>query len=602
MNSIPKDRMQSNGMHKLIPSPVKLVGFANTSDTIVNKKVNSKKALFPTVVKTGKSPPPMLNRNSSTSSHPVNYLPRYFHIHLLKRPEGLGINMMAVKREEFEAIIIAGQREKEVSAWRMSNRELEERRKIQPGLEIVAINGKLLEPRTLSHAHNIVYSSDRDIDLTVRRLSEEESHRMMSLLQEMEDNGKVFVAKRPSQKNKSSRNSPSFHFRAIKKDQVVPRETFPYATPPRSRQDYLPSNSNNENNKNNISQEEFAERRRKAEKKGNKQTSKQKVDADDNNILFLNPTDALGVGIDLDVYIDKQMMINDQTKEFLEEQKNRTDAIANEYFKNKDTKIDDNDESSNEKKNDSPPPNPTNMRKSLIKLLATLKGHQANAREALVHIMSKEKILQKNLQVDKNTYKRLMEESEEYILEAAQAFVELPGLSQKEKTVVWEACYNMLLEAKECDSIKRNVLSTLDTIKDQVGTVRDALYLLASEEKIAREAKLIKVAKLCEHSLNCKSKTCKINGCSRMKSNIQHVKTCKIHKQVGQQCSLCLNMETLLKFINKKKDYNAIPEDNNNAKPINQAVGKKSSEDRLSTIAEVKSFDDLKIIESGLGE
>ena len=55
-----------------------------------------------------------------------------------------------------------------------------------------------------------------------------------------------------------------------------------------------------------------------------------------------------------------------------------------------------------------------------------------------------------------------------------------------------------------------------------------------------------------------------------MKNNIQHVKACKIHKQ-GQQCSLCLNMETLLKFINKKKDYNAIPEDNNNAKPINQA-------------------------------
>ena len=57
-----------------------------------------------------------------------------------------------------------------------------------------------------------------------------------------------------------------------------------------------------------------------------------------------------------------------------------------------------------------------------------------------------------------------------------------------------------------------------------------------------------------------------------------------------------------MKFINKKKDYNAIPEHNNNAKPINQAVGKKSSEDRLSTIAEVKSFDDLKTIESGLGE
>ena len=54
--------------------------------------------------------------------------------------------------------------------------------------------------------------------------------------------------------------------------------------------------------------------------------------------------------------------------------------------------------------------------------------------------------------------------------------------------------------------------------------------------------------------------------------------------------------------MKKKQDYNAIPEHNNNAKPINQAVGKKSSEDRLSTIAEVKSFDDLKIIESGLGE
>lgn len=572
--------MKSNGTNNLIPSPVKRVGFEKDRRNIVINDTNnrSRKNGLPIVIKTGKSPPPLLSRSSPVSSnHPLNSMPRYFHIYLLKRPEGLGINMMALKNDEFEAIIIAGQRDEEVSQWRMSNRELEERRKIQPGLEIVAINGKLLEPRTLNHAHHLVHSSDREIDLTVRRLSETESDQMMFLLQSMEEDGKVYVAKRPSQRNKPSQKSASLHFRS-KKKHVVSRETFPYVTPspPRSRQDYEPINNTSVNN-------DEAERRRKiAEKKGNKQKTTTKKTSDDDDMGFLDPTDALGaVGIDLDVYIDEQMMVNEKTIEFLEEQKQRTDEITKGCFLTTD-KVNNNNNinaatDDTTDKEDSPPPNPTHMRKSLIKLLATLKQHQSKARDALVHIMSKEKILQKNLQVDKATYKRLMEESEEYILEAAQAYVELPGLSQEEKAVVWEACYNMLLEAKECDSIKRNVLSTLETIKDQVATVRDALYLLASEEKLDREAKLSKVSKLCEHSLNCKNKTCKVNGCGKMQSNIQHVKICKKHKEIGKQCSLCLNMETLFKNINKRKS----------------AATRKNSDDRLSTIAEVKSFDDL---------
>ena len=142
---------------------------------------------------------------------------------------------------------------------------------------------------------------------------------------------------------------------------------------------------------------------------------------------------------------------------------------------------------------------------------------------------------------------------------------------------MWEACYNMLLEAKECDSIKRNIISTLDSIKTQVVTVRDALYLLASEEKLDREAKLSKVSKLCEHSLYCKNKACKVQGCRKMRNNIKHVKICKREKEAQKQCSLCSNMEIVFKCINRR----------------NVASRRANSDDRLSTIAEVKSVDNL---------
>lgn len=386
---------------------------------------------------------------------------------------------------------------------------------------------------------------------------------MMSLLQNMEQTGKVYVATRPSHRNKS------LHFRH-KKKHALSRETFPYVTPspPRSRQEYEPINATSLNDAD-------TERRRKiAEKKGNKQKTVNKLALNEDKQLFLDPADTLGV--DLDVYIDEQMMVNEKTKNFLKEQKQRTDEITKGSFLTT-GKIHENKNHAPPDKEDSPPPNPAHMRKSLIQLLAILKQHQSKARDVLVHIMSKEKTLRKNLQVDKVTYKRLMEESEEYVLEAAQAYVELPGLSQGEKSVVWEACYNMLLEAKECDSIKKNVVSTLGSIKNQVITVRDALYLLASEEKLDREAKLSKVSKLCEHSIYCKKNACKVDGCRKMRNNIKHVKMCKKQKEEQKQCSLCSNMKIVFKHINKK----------------NVASKRVNSEDRLSTIAEVKSVDNL---------
>ena len=76
-----------------------------------------------------------------------------------------------------------------------------------------------------------------------------------------------------------------------------------------------------------------------------------------------------------------------------------------------------------------------------------------------------------------------MEESQDSILDAAQAYVELPGLSEQEVHIVLEACHNMLLEAKECDSIKKNIISTLKAIKGQVEIVRDTLHFCPAKKK-----------------------------------------------------------------------------------------------------------------------
>ena len=92
----------------------------------------------------------------------------------------------------------------------MTKREIEERKKIEPGLEIVAINGRLLEPRTLLQAHNLVLSGGTTVDMTLRRLSDIEGKHMKSLLQKMQEEGKVFVAKRPSHRNKSIHSLPCF--------------------------------------------------------------------------------------------------------------------------------------------------------------------------------------------------------------------------------------------------------------------------------------------------------------------------------------------------------------------------------------------------------
>ena len=169
--------------------------------------------------------------------------------------------------------------------------------------------------------------------------------------------------------------------------------------------------------------------------------------------LFLDPSDELGVGIDLDVYINEQMMQNKQMNIFIEGSRKRTNEIIKGQFSITSTDNIGHVQSSPSEKNvDNVPnkdfPNPKAMSKSLIHLLAVLKQHQANARDALVHIMSREKILKTNLKVDSSTYQRLMEESQDSILEAAQAFVELPGLSEQEVHIVLEACHNMLLEAK----------------------------------------------------------------------------------------------------------------------------------------------------------
>ena len=85
---------------------------------------------------------------------------------------------MVVKDEDLQSVIIAGQLDKEVRNWRMTKREVEERKKIQPGLEIVAINGRLLEPRTLLQAQNLVLCGGATVDMTLRRLSDVEGEHM----------------------------------------------------------------------------------------------------------------------------------------------------------------------------------------------------------------------------------------------------------------------------------------------------------------------------------------------------------------------------------------------------------------------------------------
>ena len=43
--------------------------------------------------------------------------------------------------------------------------------------------------------------------------------------------------------------------------------------------------------------------------------------------LFLDPLDELGIGVNLDVYINEQMMQNKQMKIFLKDQEKRTNEI-----------------------------------------------------------------------------------------------------------------------------------------------------------------------------------------------------------------------------------------------------------------------------------
>ena len=374
---------------------------------------------------------------------------------------------------------------------------------------------------------------------------------MKSLLQKMQEEGKVFVAKRPSHRNKSIHNSSML--RARSKHPKMTRETFPYVTPspPRSRQGNIPANGRKEVQR---AQQNVLDKRNSHVSADHEVQNMASVNAIEP--LFLDPLDELGVGVNLDVYINEQMMQNKQMKKFLKDQEKRTNEIIQSQPSMPSTGTIGHTHSSSSEKGGSSmsskgSPNPKAMSRSLIHLLAILKQHQANARDALVHITAREKILKTNLKIDNSTYQRLMAESQDSILDAAQTFVELPGLSEQEVNIVLEACHNMLLEAKECDSIKKNIISTLKAIKGQVEIVRDTLHFLSSEEKIQHQIKLTKVTNLCVHALQCKNKSCKIKDCKKMKNNIVHVKTCKIPNALGKECPLCSNMEALLKSIRR---------------------------------------------------
>ena len=132
-------------------------------------------------------------------------------------------------------------------------------------------------------------------------------------------------------------------------------------------------------------------------------TSYSKASANAIEPFFLDPLDELGVGIDLDVYINEQMMQNKQMKKFLKDQEKRTNEIIQSQPSMPSTGTIGHTHSSSSEKGGSSmsskgSPNPKAMSRSLIHLLAILKQHQANARDALVHITAREKNFEDKLE------------------------------------------------------------------------------------------------------------------------------------------------------------------------------------------------------------
>ena len=134
----------------------------------------------------------------------------------------------------------------------------------------------------------------------------------------MQEEGKVFVAKRPSHRNKSIHNSSML--RARSKHPKMSRETFPYVTPspPRSRQGNIPANGRKEVQ----SAQTDALDKRNRHVCGDHELQHM-ASANAIEPFFLDPLDELGVGVDLDVYINEQMMQNKQMKKFLKDQEKR---------------------------------------------------------------------------------------------------------------------------------------------------------------------------------------------------------------------------------------------------------------------------------------
>ena len=525
---------------------------------------------------------------------------RYFHVNLQRRPEGLGLQLVAVNHDGMDAIIIIEQNMGQVYSWKLSNQEKSERKKIMPGLEIVAINGELLEPRTMKRVQHVVRTSDEeDIVLTLRKVSRTEGKVIERLIKKVQPGKEVFLSPVPPkvQHNRfvspNSKQRQTFHSKlngaestdgALQKTDnsekvyfpstlETSRETFPYTSVSSKSVHNAKINKSGAFDPAAASKNSFKvqlDTLLHEDSEGSGPIAPDNTDIEDDGGF-----DEAEIKYDedwLDTQIEQDMLENKSDAESSSSQISVDDGLGSRS-------------SSAESA-----PDPAKIRKELIVILSTLKYHQAAARDALVSITTKEKSLRKTLGMEQDVYERLVLAEEDHIIEAAQDSVKLPGLSETEKQEVWVACQAMMMEARGYATVKRDLLNTLESIKEQIASMRDALDTMVIEEQLGSLAKgqmhsspcvsnvpqmdtnamseelrtkLLQGSKVLRHTFKCinaskrrKGNPCVKPQCKEMKTRLHHMKKCKILLH-GGKCNTCQNMLFLFKFLKAQKSGGA---------------------------------------------
>ena len=509
---------------------------------------------------------------NTSSAYVTGDAPRYFHTALVKRAEGLGLQLIEIKSDGMDAVIIASQKDEIVNSWKMSKAERRERQKIQGTLEIVAVNGMLLEPRTMEYCHHLVHGCTKIVDLTLRRLNEVEMEACLPVLKGLKKSEeKQTIVEKTHLPEGGKRTLLKFDYKLRRFVHV------PFSEPPPKRKRRRKKKRGKGTGTEDAHEEEYAvldeseENAIQGEWTGMEPNKIVNVLKSWDEEQMTKPHTAREIAHQgyLDVEISAKMMETDSIE--------KHEAAHMKTGGENDTEV-----TEVRPQSAQTPINPGAMKKDLIRTLATLKEHQAVARNALVHVTSKEKTLQKRLNMDQASYSLLMQRNDVDIVELAQSSVVLPDLSDDERDQVWNACADAIIEGRGYCSIKHDLLHTLAGIKEELVLIREGLQMLASEEKFAPtvhqilgvsdtgkqaqppgdddpvhqdrqntlQTKLLLGSKVLKHAFACKGgkrgAKCKRPQCVSMKNYLVHVKMCN-KLLAGRRCDICRHMVLLFK-------------------------------------------------------